>query len=225
MLYHPLFQDVYCSQQDGLAEKRYVFLRGNRLPLRWESALQKPFVMAETGFGMGLNFLATWQAWERSNPVCSALHYISIEKELLSPTAIEQVGTCWPELMPYSARLLSHYSDAFSGRVTIQLTPTFTFILLAGDIHAMLPLIGSGVDAWCLDGFAPAKNPDMWGDGLFDYMASHTAAGGTVATYTAASQVRKGLERAGFHVQKVPGYGRKREMLVGEFATLHCNHK
>lgn len=221
MLYHNTFKDVYCSQEDGLAEKRHVFLQGNGLPERWKIPCTKPFIIAETGFGMGLTFLATWQAWENAQSLRPALHYLSIDKELLPGDAIGQLGKQWPELSPYTTCLLSRYSHTLAGRVSIELTPTLTLTLLAGDIHDMLPLITLPVDAWYLDGFAPAKNPDMWTDDLFNRMRLHTNYGGTVATYTAASLVRNGLKQAGFDVSKIRGYGKKRDMLVGRFCAMY----
>lgn len=87
--------------------------------------------------------------------------------------------------------------------------------LLLGDALECLPQLDARVDAWFLDGFAPAKNPDMWSPVLFAELARLSAPQATLGTFTSAGFVRRGLVEAGFAMQRVPGYGQKREMLSG----------
>ena len=75
----------------------------------------------------------------------------------------------------------------------------------------------SAVDAWFLDGFSPAKNPDMWQDSLFQQMALLSNNHTSFATFTSASAVRRQLMAAGFQVNKQAGYAKKREMLYGQY--------
>lgn len=214
-VYSKKFDDIYFSVSGGLNEKHYVFVQGNELPMRWQNKVSDPFVIAETGFGVGLSFFATWSAWNKiSTP--GNLHYITIEQDLVPAEYIQQLGEWWPELTSYVKSFLSYYATLKSHQIiTISLTDNIQFTWLHGVLDRMLEFVDVPVDAWYLDGFSPAKNPDMWTNALFETMKKNTTTQGTVATYTAASIVKKGLERAGFTMHKIPGYGYKREMLVG----------
>ncbi|CAG9296922.1 bifunctional tRNA (5-methylaminomethyl-2-thiouridine)(34)-methyltransferase MnmD/FAD-dependent 5-carboxymethylaminomethyl-2-thiouridine(34) oxidoreductase MnmC [Celerinatantimonas diazotrophica] len=218
------FDDVYFSNQDGLAETRYVFLNQNQLPQRWYNASFNHFTIAESGFGSGLNFLATWYLFEQlpEEHRPKQINFISFEKFPLEKRDIEQTLAHWGELKPYAEQLIAHYPTILTqgcqrlvfanGRINLD--------LWFGDIHESLqqiPTSSSGlVDCWYLDGFAPSKNPDMWTQALFDQMASLSRNQATVATFTAAGFVRRGLIDAGFRIEKAPGFGRKREMLHGQ---------
>lgn len=90
--------------------------------------------------------------------------------------------------------------------------------MVSGLAAEMLPRWDGAADAWFLDGFAPARNPELWTADLMAEVARHTAPGGTVATYTAAGHVRRALADAGFEVTRLPGYGRKRHMTAGRLA-------
>ena len=218
------FDDVYYSDALGLAETRYVFLANNALPERWLNCANKEFVIAETGFGTGLNFLVTLAEFEKfchtqqNNNLC--LHFISVEKFPLEKADLQTALNYFPELTQYSDPLITQYPMAitgchrlsfFSGRVILD--------LWLGDVHRMLPKIirpESGlVDAWYLDGFAPSKNPDMWTERLFEQMARLATANCTFATFTSAGNVKRGLRDAGFVVNKRPGHGHKHDMLAG----------
>ncbi len=219
------FDDVYFSNLNGLEESRYVFLQQNQLPNRWLDFGHRRFVIAETGFGTGLNFLAAWQQFDlfrQQNPTAqvSELHFISFEKYPVSLSDLKKAHQAWPELKPYAEQLQAHYPIAMpdchrlvldQGRITLD--------LWFGDIHDAMPQIPrpqSGlVDAWFLDGFAPSKNPDMWNPTLFSAMAKLAKTEATCATFTAAGFVRRGLVDAGFDMKKVKGFGTKREMLAG----------
>lgn len=219
------FDDVYFSNVNGLAETRYVFLEQNHLPQRWHHDDQTRFVIAETGFGTGLNFLAVWQAFvafRHCNPSAKLkqLHFISFEKYPLSKNDLIQAHQAWPELAPFAQKLHQHYPLAIPECQRIVLDDgVITLDLWFGDIKDCLPKVATQeqglVDAWFLDGFAPSKNPEMWNQGLFESMAKLAKNGCSCATFTAAGFVRRGLIEAGFAMQKVKGFGTKREMLAG----------
>ena len=221
----PEFDDVYFSKASGIDETRYVFLKHNQLTERWGTQVatgsSKCFTIAETGFGTGLNFLCTWQAWHahvQAHPVqtqSTTLHFISVEKFPLTRSSLEQALKSWPELNPYSKALLEQYPPLVEGWHLIHFPEArVTLHLYFGDIHDWLPSIEGQVDAWFLDGFAPSKNPDMWNDQLFHHMQRITAPFGTVATFTCAGLVKRGLKGAGFEIKKMKGFGHKREMLT-----------
>lgn len=212
------FDDVYFSRAGGLAETQHVFLSGNGLPHRWSG--RQRFVIAETGFGTGLNFLTTWQAWRQHAPPAARLFYLSVERYPLCRDDLARALSAWPELAELSAELLRdwpvlepglHPLCFDGGRVRL--------LLLFGDAGVMLRQLRARVEAWYLDGFAPARNPELWTEPLFREIARLSVPGATFATFTAAGQVRRGLAAAGFRVEKVPGFGRKREMLRGQIAA------
>ncbi|GAA3705794.1 bifunctional tRNA (5-methylaminomethyl-2-thiouridine)(34)-methyltransferase MnmD/FAD-dependent 5-carboxymethylaminomethyl-2-thiouridine(34) oxidoreductase MnmC [Oceanisphaera sediminis] len=218
------FDDVYFSNDDGLAETRYVFLGHNGLPERWINHDRSLFVVAETGFGTGLNVLATWQAfidYRRQHPQGNTqrLHLISVEKFPLTHADLQQALGQWPELSILSERLLAEYPAAIGGCHRLHLADDVCLDLWLGDVAELLPQMEAGlagkVDAWYLDGFAPSKNPEMWTPQLFAQLARLARSGATLATFTAAGFVRRGLNEAGFRVARVKGFGRKREMLAG----------
>lgn len=218
------FDDVYFSNQDGLAETRHVFLQGNGLPQRWREPGRPDFTVAETGFGTGLNFLTLWQAhqaFRRAHPDQGPprLHFISFEKYPLCRDDLRAAHAAWPELAELSEQLYAVWPDALPGCHRLHPAPHITLDLWFGDVNALLPQLPDGlhghVDAWFLDGFAPAKNPDMWTQALFDTMLRLARPGATFATFTAAGFVRRGLIQAGFEVSKVKGFGQKRECLAG----------
>ena len=218
------FDDVYFSNDDGLAESRYVFLDQNNLPNRWLNHDRPLFVVAETGFGTGLNVLATWQAfidYRRQHPQGNAqrLHLISVEKFPLNHADLSQTLSQWPELSILSARLLAEYPLPISGCHRLQLDDNVSLDLWLGDVAQVLPDMEAGlagkVDAWYLDGFAPSKNPEMWTPELFTQLARLARNGATLATFTAATLVRKGLIAAGFEIKRAKGFRHKREMLTG----------
>ncbi|WMC09275.1 bifunctional tRNA (5-methylaminomethyl-2-thiouridine)(34)-methyltransferase MnmD/FAD-dependent 5-carboxymethylaminomethyl-2-thiouridine(34) oxidoreductase MnmC [Oceanimonas pelagia] len=218
------FDDVYFSNDNGLAETRYVFLGNNGLPQRFADHDRELFVVAETGFGTGLNFLATWQAfadYKRQHPQGNTrrLHFISVEKFPLSRDDLQLALRQWPELTILSEHLLAEYPVLVDGCHRLQLAEDVCLDLWLGDVAEVLPQMDAGlagrVDAWYLDGFAPGKNPEMWTPELFAQLARLARSGATLATFTAAGFVRRGLIEAGFDVKRVKGFGRKREMLAG----------
>lgn len=209
------FADVYFSKHNGLAESEYVFLEGNQLKKRFERLDQDAhFVIAETGFGTGLNFLATLKLWDKYAPKTAKLSFISCEKYPLTYDDLEKALSIWHELTPQAAQLLQVYPTSFySGATFLNITESITLTLLIDNAAKMLAAIDLSIDAWFLDGFAPAKNPDMWSDDLFKeiYRLSHGKT--SLSTFTAAGFVKRGLETQGFEVRKQKGFGHKREMI------------
>lgn len=199
------FDDPYFSLQDGLAETRHVFLSGNELPARFRAG----FHVAELGFGTGLNCAATLLAW-RAAGVPGPLTYTSFEAFPLTPDAMARALAAFPALGPAAAEIV----EAAAGSAPSDLHLT----VVEGDARDALPSWDGQADAWFLDGFAPARNPGLWTPELLSEVARHTVRGGTFATYTAAGQVRRDLASAGFAVERVPGFGRKRHMTRGRLA-------
>lgn len=210
--------DVYFSRSGGLDETRHVFLNHNNLPERFAALGENThFCIAESGFGTGLNFFAAVQLWNEAR-ACdeegSHLTFLSFEKFPLPPAAIRAALAAYPELSEYVEAWLTYYPHPIEGVHEIRLG-NVTLQLVLGDMQQWLPQLNFEADAWFLDGFAPAKNPDMWGDEMMQNIAAHTKRGGTLATFTAVGAVRRALQTSGFDMQKVSGFGRKREMLVG----------
>jgi tRNA U34 5-methylaminomethyl-2-thiouridine-forming methyltransferase MnmC len=204
------FGDPYFSLEDGLAESRHVFLAGNGLPARFRDG----FRIAETGFGTGLNFLAALAAW-RAAGAPGRLCFTSFEAFPLSVADAEAALAAFPDLADPAAELLARWDAlasgaTFAGGVSLR--------VIVGDARATLPHWEGQADAWFLDGFAPARNPELWEAPLLAEVARHTAPGGTFATYTAAGEVRRALAAAGFAVSRLPGYGRKRHMTAGRLS-------
>ncbi|MBL0492489.1 bifunctional tRNA (5-methylaminomethyl-2-thiouridine)(34)-methyltransferase MnmD/FAD-dependent 5-carboxymethylaminomethyl-2-thiouridine(34) oxidoreductase MnmC [Aeromonas veronii] len=218
------FGDVYFSNDNGLSETRYVFLQQNRLPARFSHHDSDSFVIGETGFGTGLNFLATMQAFLEQAPQSgngSRLHFISFEKYPLTQDDLRKALAAWPELGHLSQDLVAQWPLPVSGCHRLHFAGgRIRLDLWFGDIKDMLPQVphrAEGlVDAWYLDGFSPAKNPEMWTQDLFDGLARLARPDCSIATFTCAGFVRRGLIAAGFAMKKVKGHGSKREMLVGD---------
>ncbi|MGY4677140.1 bifunctional tRNA (5-methylaminomethyl-2-thiouridine)(34)-methyltransferase MnmD/FAD-dependent 5-carboxymethylaminomethyl-2-thiouridine(34) oxidoreductase MnmC [Pasteurella sp. P03HT] len=217
------FDDVYFSNQDGLAESRYIFQEGNQLWQRWQDFTDSHFVIAETGFGTGLNFFAVTTLFREfrqqyPNSPLQRLFFLSFEKYPIPLEALKSAHHAYPEFADLSQQLHQYWLEPIEGCYRFHFAET-TLDLWFGDIADNLPQLGdymtNQIDAWFLDGFAPSKNPQMWNDALYQQMYRYTKPQGTFATFTAASAVRKGLENAGFTVNKRKGYGKKRECLQG----------
>ncbi len=217
------FGDVYFSNDNGLSETRYVFLQQNRLPERFSHHDSDSFVIGETGFGTGLNFLATMAVFLEQAPLSgngSRLHFISVEKYPLTQADLRKALAAWPELATLSQDLIDQWPLPVSGCHRLLFADgRIRLDLWFGDIKEMLPQVphpATGlVDAWYLDGFSPAKNPEMWTQDLFDDLARLARPDATLSTFTCAGFVRRGLIAAGFAMKKVKGHGSKREMLAG----------
>lgn len=203
------FDDPYFSVDNGLDETRHVFLGGNDLPARFCDG----FHVAELGFGTGLGFLTTVQAWQESGTL-GHLHFTSFEAFPMTALEMARALSAFPELTQLAGPLVDQWAVKTQ---LIQYAPNITLEVVLGDARQTLPNWTSKADAWCLDGFSPAKNPELWTPELMQAVADHTTATGTAATYTAAGFVRRGLRDAGFQVERIAGYGRKRHMTVAKF--------
>ena len=216
--YAPVYDDVYHSRAGAIAQARHVFLGGNQLPSRW--AGRDHFVVVETGFGLGLNFLTTWAAWQSlpESERCQRLHFVSVEKHplrkadlsrLLTPylselpaTLIESLIRQWPTLTEGTHRLT--FGD---GRIVLT--------LILGDAESALPQLSARADAIYLDGFSPAKNPNIWSDRVCQALARLSGEGTTLATWSVNGALRRRLSACGFDLSLAPGFAQKREMLTG----------
>ena len=208
------FDDVYFSKEGGVAETEHVFLQHNDLPARWQN--KSSFIIAETGFGTGLNFIITADHWLKHSHLDAQLYYYAIEKYPLSRDNLATALSAYPQFTPHISTLLINYPLPVQGMHALKLADgQITLNLLFGDINDMLAGMSHRVDAWYLDGFAPSKNPEMWSDNVFAEMARLSHPGSTFSTYTAAGFVRRGLADHGFEVEKIKGHGHKRDMLKG----------
>ena len=214
-----VFDDVYFSTESGLDETRHVFIEQNRLRERFAAlAPGARFVIGETGFGTGLNFLCAWQLFEQQAEPSARLHFVSVEKYPLTPADLQRALALWPELAAFAEPLLKAYVAVHQGFQRLVLDQgRVTLTLLIGDALEQLPQLDAQVDAWFLDGFAPAKNPDMWTPELFAELARLAAPGSTISTFTSTGWVRRLLNAAGFKMKRTPGIGHKWEVLRGEF--------
>ena len=199
------FDDPYFSLDDGLAETRHVFLTGNDLPARFRPG----FHIAELGFGTGLNLLAALLAWRAAGPP-GPLRFTSFEAFPLDAATMARALDAFPEARAIADPILAQWALG----PTIRLPDLHADIVL-GDARDTLPAWRGAADAWFLDGFSPARNPEMWSPALLSQVARHTAPGGSFATYTAAGHVRRSLSDAGFTVTRAPGHGAKRHMTTG----------
>jgi tRNA 5-methylaminomethyl-2-thiouridine biosynthesis bifunctional protein len=214
--YSESFDDVYHSAAGGVAQARHVFLAANRVLERW--AGRERFVILETGFGAGINFLTTWQAWRQDPSRCRRLHFVSIEKHPFTLSDLHEIHSHLPELKDEAIELHARWPMLVPGAhridfdgANVVLTLFFADIKVARELRL-------AADAFYLDGFAPAKNPDMWSPALMRSLSRLAAPGATAATWSVASSVRHGLEETGFAVEKRPGFGNKRQMLCARYA-------
>ena len=214
------FNDVYFNSQNGLQETEYVFIEHNQLKARFSSLEKESFTVIETGFGTGLNFLAVATYWLALAPANAQLHYISIEKYPLTLTDLKRAHVCCSQFSAISNKLAKHYALLKAGKnVFNMIGDRIQLALHVDDISYALPLVSQKADAWLLDGFAPAKNAEMWSEKVFQNIAELSNPNATFATFTSASAVRRGLQAVGFQVKKHAGFGKKREMLSGIFAA------
>ncbi|TKB53920.1 bifunctional tRNA (5-methylaminomethyl-2-thiouridine)(34)-methyltransferase MnmD/FAD-dependent 5-carboxymethylaminomethyl-2-thiouridine(34) oxidoreductase MnmC [Ferrimonas aestuarii] len=225
----PEFDDVYFSTDDGADETRYVFMQHNDLPNRFVEHKRATLVVAETGFGTGLNLCVLWQAFREfrhshPNAPLKRLHFVTLEKHPVTPTDLAKAHRFWPQYGELTSQIQTAYPMPIEGCHRMEMDDGEVIVdLWLGDVQTTLPQIHATeqglVDIWFLDGFTPSRNPDMWQGDLYAQMARLSRANATYATFTAAGHVRRGLEEAGFSVNKDVGYGVKREMIYGRFLT------
>jgi tRNA U34 5-methylaminomethyl-2-thiouridine-forming methyltransferase MnmC len=198
------FDDPYYSLDNGLAETRHVFLTGNDLPARFGG----DFRIGELGFGTGLNFLVTWAAWDTAGRK-GRLDFTSFEAFPMALADMQKALAHFSEIADFADRLLAAWHPAAG---TVSIADGVTLTVVSGDARQSLPAWDGMADAWFLDGFSPAKNPELWEPALLAQVGKHTKPGGTAATYSAAGHIRRALQDAGFDVSRISGFGRKRHM-------------
>ncbi|MEH6556370.1 MAG: bifunctional tRNA (5-methylaminomethyl-2-thiouridine)(34)-methyltransferase MnmD/FAD-dependent 5-carboxymethylaminomethyl-2-thiouridine(34) oxidoreductase MnmC [Oceanicoccus sp.] len=225
------FNDIYYSGLRGLDESRHVFLQHNQLAQRWQQLKDgSHFTIAETGFGTGLNFLAAWQLWQQQAPKNARLHFISVEKHPLKREELGRALSIWPELQEIADQLIDQYPILTPGQHYLTFEQgSVTLTLLMGDAKTSLEQLRDSdhaqwrqlrsfqIDAWFLDGFAPSRNPDLWNDTIYTLLADLSCDQTTLSTFTAVGSVRRALTDHGFRIEKVKGFGKKREMMKGIF--------
>lgn len=211
-----IYGDVYHSAAGAHLQSQHVFLSGNGLPLRWQ--YRPCFLILETGFGLGLNFLATWLAWRNDPLACRRLQFFSVEKHPFNADDLARAHARWPEFSALSAELLDKWPPLVAGKHRIELEQgRLSLFLCFGDARVVIPELAIAADAFFLDGFSPAKNPDLWSSDLCRSLARCAAPEATVATWSVAGSVRRALFSAGFVVEKRPGFANKRQMLTGHY--------
>ena len=213
--FSPVYGDVYHPAAGAAGQARHVFLGGNQLPTRWQG--KDRFVVLETGFGLGNNFLATWATWRDDPQRCARLHFISIEQHPLARAdlGLAQANSPWPDL---AQALLQAWPPLTPDLHSLCFDDAKVELLLAlGDVQTWLPQLVASVDAFYLDGFAPACNPAMWEPRVFKALARLAAPQATLATWSVAKVVSEGLRAAGFRAERAQGFGGKREMTVARF--------
>lgn len=215
------FDDTYYSKADGLRETQFVFIEGNRLTDRWPN--MSTCTIGEMGFGTGLNFLVTAIEWQKTiASVDQQFNFISFEQYPLTAKEMHKALSRWPAISKEAATLVAFWSKIVeqsdlqpSQPITINFSKNITLKVYIGDANKQMALLNTKIDAWYLDGFSPAKNPELWNETLMQQVANNTKPQGTFATYTAAGFVRKNLSNVGFKVERTKGYAGKRHMSVG----------
>ncbi len=215
------FDDVYRSRTGGLVQAQAVFVGGCQLPQRWSGAQQ--FCILETGFGLGLNFLATWNAWRADAQRCARLHYAGIEAYPVAAAdllrSVQVLDPPQPALVDLAVQLSQAWSGLQPGVQHFMLDNGAVCLSLAvGPVLAMLQQLDCVADAVYLDGFNPAKNPEMWSEATLRAVAARCRPGSVLASYSVAATVRQALKGAGFAVRRRPGVPPKWQRLEGVFA-------
>jgi tRNA 5-methylaminomethyl-2-thiouridine biosynthesis bifunctional protein len=224
-----IFDDKYYCKEDGYQETMYVACGGNHLQERFSQLDPKVngiFNIVETGFGTGLNFCCALKLWQDVAPQSWQLHFHSLEKYPLTPEQMRKALSIWPQLAQQAEALIAVYQPSLNDLVVrevianrVKLIIAFEDVLLALARFKQLGVLVNGVDAIFLDGFAPAKNPLMWTLEVYKALAALSASATTLATFTVAGHVRRGLTEAGFNVCKIKGFGTKKHVLVGRYAS------
>ena len=217
--YSPRFADRYRSENGGLEQAREAFLNGCGLPSAWVGAQQ--WRILETGFGLGVNFLATWQAWQQDALACTTLHFVSLEKHPLTAADLARAHATLPEFAELSGALREGWPTLAHGAQRIELAGgRLILTLVVGDALETLPDLDVQADAFYLDGFSPARNPELWSPEFCHLLAQRAAEDATLATWSVAGGVRRALQDAGFSLSRQTGFAGKRQMLTGHFCPM-----
>lgn len=213
----PRFDDIYRPASGALAQARQVFLQGCGLPAAW--AGQPQWRVLETGFGLGVNFLAAWHAWQADAQRPALLHFASVEAWPVAAEDIVRSAAGQGELLPLARELAARWRGLTPGFHRFAFDAGRVLLTLCvGDAAAMLRELDFSADAVFLDGFDPERNPQMWTLATLKAVARLCRRGTALATWTAAGQVRRDLVTCGFEVARVPGLAPKRESLRARFA-------
>ncbi len=211
------YGDVYFQRGAGFAESDYVFLQHNKLAERFATMGPRGFYVAELGFGTGMNFLLTARLFLQTAPKDAHLVFTSIEKHPIDKNMLAQIYAHWPDYADITADIIDGYPPMIAGFHTLLIAGgRIRLTLCFGDVADLLPQISGQFDAWFLDGFSPAKNPDMWREELFPHIAARTKPSGTLATFSVTGPMRRALKTLGFDVQKVKGFGIKWSMTMAQ---------
>ncbi|WP_226951350.1 tRNA (5-methylaminomethyl-2-thiouridine)(34)-methyltransferase MnmD [Rhizobium terrae] len=221
MPYSREFGDHFYCRTDGRLECGHTFLAGNGLPARWSQSVPPDgtFRIGELGFGTGLNFCETWRQWKPARQSGTRLHFMSFELYPMKHDEIDRALCRWPEIDEERRVLVAAWPDEPAGHLTIDVDGWTRLTVVCGPALEGVTAAEPDFDAWFLDGFAPARNPDMWSLQLMRALYEKTVTGGTFGTYAAAGFVRRNLSAAGFTVERRPGFAGKREMLCGMKGT------
>ncbi|MDR1967430.1 MAG: FAD-dependent 5-carboxymethylaminomethyl-2-thiouridine(34) oxidoreductase MnmC [Burkholderiaceae bacterium] len=215
------YDDIYRGA-DGLAQARQVFLEGCALLAQPGAAAlwagQPVWQVLETGFGLGLNFLATWHAWQQDPARPARLFYSAVEAHPPKAADILRSAAAFAELHPLAEQLAMQWRGLLPGVHRIELAGGALQLTLAvGDAHDALAELTGRFDSVFLDGFSPRKNPAMWLPGVLRAVADLCRPGARAATWCVAGVVRKRLAACGFEVERVPGLAPKRHALRARY--------
>jgi len=223
--YSTEFQDIYYSRDDAVAESQHVFLEANQLKQRWEHGSNtEAFHIGELGFGSGLNFLQVMKLWQGLDKRPGRLHYIAFEKYPLAIEELRRIHQHWTDLASQSTELLEQYTDHSEGCHRLPLANDIILDVYYGDAHEQLNQrmtdAAPTIQCWFLDGFSPANNAKLWEEPLMHLLASCSDENTTLSSYSVAGKVRKALKSAGFEVNKIDGFGRKRHSLFAKMSAI-----
>ncbi|MDI9335630.1 MAG: tRNA (5-methylaminomethyl-2-thiouridine)(34)-methyltransferase MnmD [Gammaproteobacteria bacterium] len=215
-------QDVYRSHLGskdlGLDQAQKVFLQGCQLSGRgalWET--QDHWVILELGFGLGLNFLATWQEWKNNRLRPKRLYYVALEANPARAEDILRSTQVWPELMPLAQVLVDDWWGLDAGLHTLRFERGQLHLLLSlGQAQETLHSLQLVADSVYLDGFSPTSNPEMWSFDVLSAIAKHSHKTTRLATWCVAKEVVNNLHALGFKCEKVTGLPPKKFSLVAK---------
>ena len=222
------YDDIFC-QKDVIRETNHVFLGPNRLVKRWKANKDYEFNIGELGFGIGLNFFITLQAWidNLDSRGIKRLNFISFDKFAPKLDDIKKVKEIYPQLSEVIDLFLENAPAIFGGVNKFEIKAlNASLILVIDDVQTGLKKLSNNpnkIDAWYFDGFDPRKNEAMWNDNVFKMVAILSNKDTTFGTYTASGFVKRNLIKNGFAIKKSKGFANKRHMLHGEYSKNKKN--